>query len=94
VGKPPLKQPYGWFKGGPPTLAVSYNLRHPTPHASVHRVHLKPEVSVTFIETDKPQYKPGDDVKLRVLTINALLKPNLAKLEEVWIENPKGRCYD
>lgn len=30
---------------------------------------------VSFIETDKPMYKPGQEVKIRILTLKHDLKP-------------------
>ena len=45
---------------------------------------------VTFVETDKPVYKPGDRVRIRLLTVDALLKPVLGPIHLIWIENPAG----
>ena len=45
---------------------------------------------ITFVETDKPVYKPGDRVRIRLLTVDALLKPVLGPIHLIWIENPGG----
>ena len=45
---------------------------------------------VTFVESDKPVYKPGDRVRIRLLTVDAALKPVLGAIDRIWIENPGG----
>ena len=45
---------------------------------------------ITFAETDKPVYKPGDLVRIRLLTVDAALKPVDDVIKVVWIENPAG----
>ena len=45
---------------------------------------------VSFVETDKPVYKPGDRVRIRLLTVDAALKPVLGVVDQIWIENPGG----
>ncbi|XP_012276125.1 murinoglobulin-1 isoform X3 [Orussus abietinus] len=43
---------------------------------------------VTFVETDKPIYKPGQDVNIRILSLKHDLKPWKKPIPKVWIENP------
>ncbi|KAG7202424.1 hypothetical protein KM043_018735 [Ampulex compressa] len=43
---------------------------------------------ITFVETDKAVYKPGQDVNIRVLTLKHDLKPWKKQIPKIWIENP------
>ncbi|XP_029039421.1 murinoglobulin-1-like [Osmia bicornis bicornis] len=43
---------------------------------------------ITFVETDKPIYKPGQDVNIRILMLKHDLKPWKKLISKVWIENP------
>ena len=38
-------------------------------------VEIELDSLLTFVETDKPTYKPGQDVKIRILTLMHDLKP-------------------
>ncbi|KAK1341410.1 LOW QUALITY PROTEIN: hypothetical protein QTO34_017816 [Cnephaeus nilssonii] len=38
-------------------------------------VALVSEETVTFVQTDKPIYKPGEDVQIRIVTLNTKFKP-------------------
>ena len=51
---------------------------------------VKRQSLITFIQTDKPIYKPGQTVRFRILSIESDLRPKLEMIEEVWIENPSG----
>ena len=51
---------------------------------------VKRQSLITFIQTDKPIYKPGQTVKFRILSIESDLKPKFGMIPEVWIENPSG----
>ena len=51
---------------------------------------VKQQSLITFIQTDKPIYKPGQTVRFRILSIETDLKPKLGIISEVWIENPSG----
>jgi alpha-2-macroglobulin len=53
-------------------------------------IGLKRTSLLTFIQTDKPVYKPGQTVKFRILRVDQDLKPKLDHVDEVWIENPAG----
>ncbi|XP_033109447.1 murinoglobulin-1-like [Anneissia japonica] len=54
------------------------------------KVHVDPRNSKTFIQTDKPIYKPGQAVKFRILTLDQNLRPKLDMIEKVYIEAPNG----
>lgn len=45
---------------------------------------------ITFIQTDKPIYKPGDKVKFRILTVTQDLKPLKAEVDSVIVDDPQG----
>ncbi|XP_050576186.1 alpha-1-macroglobulin-like [Bombus affinis] len=51
-------------------------------------VEIEDDSLITFVETDKPTYKPGQDVKIRILMLMRDLKPSQKSIPEVWIENP------
>ncbi|KAK1121212.1 hypothetical protein K0M31_010519 [Melipona bicolor] len=51
-------------------------------------VEIELDSLLTFVETDKPTYKPGQDVKIRILTLMHDLKPWQKSIPEVWIESP------
>ncbi|XP_019489013.1 PREDICTED: ovostatin homolog 2-like [Hipposideros armiger] len=38
-------------------------------------VVITPEETVTFVQTDKPIYKPGENVQIRIVTLNTKFKP-------------------
>ncbi|XP_071965848.1 uncharacterized protein [Antedon mediterranea] len=54
------------------------------------KIFVEPRNSKTFIQTDKPIYKPGQTVKFRILTIDQNLHPKLDVIEKVYIEAPNG----
>ncbi|CAC5364883.1 LRP1 [Mytilus coruscus] len=63
--------------------------------STVTRVHVdSTEVEIhesaleTFIQTDKPIYKPGETVKFRAMTINRDLKPWTGMVPLVTVKNP------
>nr|BAJ05271.1 alpha-2-macroglobulin [Diadumene lineata] len=43
-----------------------------------------------FIQTDKPIYKPGQTIRMRVIGVDPTLKPLIGKVEHVTISNPSG----
>ncbi|CAL7935225.1 unnamed protein product [Xylocopa violacea] len=45
---------------------------------------------LTFVETDKPVYKPGQDVNIRILMLKHDLKPWKKAIPKAWIESPSG----
>ncbi|XP_011696887.1 PREDICTED: alpha-2-macroglobulin-like protein 1 isoform X2 [Wasmannia auropunctata] len=51
-------------------------------------VYIEHDSLITFVETDKPVYKPGQDVNIRILTLKHDLKPWKKTIPKVWIENP------
>lgn len=42
---------------------------------SEKEVYIEHDSHVTFVETDKPVYKPGQDVNIRILMVKHDLKP-------------------
>ncbi|GBN42467.1 hypothetical protein AVEN_85951-1 [Araneus ventricosus] len=60
-----------------------------------HKIEAEKEVLirhssvVTFIQTDKPIYKPGQTVRFRVLPLDSQLKPlELNKKGDIWVQDP------
>ncbi|XP_066592787.1 alpha-2-macroglobulin-like protein 1 isoform X2 [Prorops nasuta] len=51
-------------------------------------VYIEHDSLITFVETDKPVYKPGQDVNIRVLMLKHDFKPWKRVIPKVWIENP------
>ncbi|XP_055930370.1 alpha-1-inhibitor 3-like isoform X3 [Argiope bruennichi] len=51
-----------------------------------------PKENIYLIQTDKPIYKPGQEVKFRVLKLDRNLKPSDDEddIAEVYVEDPKG----
>ncbi|XP_076465640.1 alpha-2-macroglobulin-like protein 1 isoform X2 [Babylonia areolata] len=43
---------------------------------------------ITFVQTDKPMYKPGQKVKFRILTMTRNLRSRVGKIESVLIKDP------
>ncbi|ELT94944.1 hypothetical protein CAPTEDRAFT_228650 [Capitella teleta] len=50
-------------------------------------VEIRKKALLTFIQTDKPQYKP---VQFRILSVDTNLRPKTEPIFSVWIENPSG----
>lgn len=44
----------------------------------------------TFIQLDKPTYKPGDDIKYRIVTLDNYLKPYDPNQIKITLSSPKG----
>ncbi|XP_017795621.1 PREDICTED: murinoglobulin-1-like [Habropoda laboriosa] len=55
---------------------------------SKENVDIEPGSLLTFVETDKAIYKPGQDVNIRILMLKRDLKPLKTVIPKVWIENP------
>ncbi|XP_018342836.1 PREDICTED: alpha-2-macroglobulin-like protein 1 isoform X2 [Trachymyrmex septentrionalis] len=51
-------------------------------------IYIEHDSLITFVETDKPVYKPGQDVNIRILMLKHDLKPWKKTIPKVWIENP------
>ncbi|CAL1538258.1 unnamed protein product [Lymnaea stagnalis] len=43
---------------------------------------------ITFVQTDKPMYKPGQTVKFRVFTLMSNLKPRLGQIKSIYVKDP------
>ncbi|KAG8172102.1 hypothetical protein JTE90_000161, partial [Oedothorax gibbosus] len=56
------------------------------------KVRIRRSSVITFVQTDKPVYKPGQTVRFRILPLNRQLTPldPDAAIGEVWIEDPSG----
>ncbi|XP_072038714.1 uncharacterized protein [Amphiura filiformis] len=54
------------------------------------KVQIRTLGSDTFIQTDKPIYKPGQTVYFRIMTLDQELKPDTSAFSEIWIEAPNG----
>ena len=50
----------------------------------------KPNNYFSLIETDKPTYKPGDKVRMRILTINFQMKPIATLFKQVFVIDASG----
>ncbi|PNF16410.1 Murinoglobulin-1 [Cryptotermes secundus] len=55
---------------------------------SVKEVHIQHDPYIVLIQTDKPVYKPGQEVKFRILTLTHDLMPVAGTISRVWIESP------
>nr|BAK64111.1 alpha-2 macroglobulin [Hasarius adansoni] len=54
-------------------------------------IHIRHNTILTFIQTDKPLYKPGQTIRFRVLPMDNQLKPLDANtMGDIWIEDPSG----
>lgn len=72
-------------------LAFSYSGKT---FRQIKPVKIKETELKTFIETDKSVYKPNENVRFRILTIDHNLIPINKEIHKVWIENPTGsRLY-
>uniref|UniRef100_A0A1B6KU32 TEP1-F n=1 Tax=Graphocephala atropunctata TaxID=36148 RepID=A0A1B6KU32_9HEMI len=53
-------------------------------------VSLQTNPLVVLVSTDKPVYKPGQDVNFRVLSLSHKLKPHGKQIPRIWVETPSG----
>ncbi|XP_037083953.1 ovostatin-like [Pollicipes pollicipes] len=51
-------------------------------------VSIKAFTLVTLIQTDKPRYRPGDKVLIRVISLRYDLTPIIENVPEVWVTSP------
>ncbi|XP_037083771.1 alpha-1-macroglobulin-like isoform X2 [Pollicipes pollicipes] len=51
-------------------------------------VGIKPFTLLTLIQTDKPRYRPGDKVLIRVISLRYDLTPLIENIPEVWVTTP------
>ncbi|XP_037083763.1 LOW QUALITY PROTEIN: murinoglobulin-1-like, partial [Pollicipes pollicipes] len=51
-------------------------------------VTIKSFTLVTLIQTDKPRYRPGDKVLIRVISLRYDLTPIIENVPEVWVTSP------
>ncbi|CAG0898545.1 unnamed protein product [Darwinula stevensoni] len=53
-------------------------------------VNIREYQNLLFVQTDKSLYLPGQDVRFRILVLDAALKPLDDQVREVWVEDPSG----
>ncbi|XP_069609957.1 alpha-2-macroglobulin-like [Ranitomeya imitator] len=53
------------------------------------KVLVKKQLSKTFVQTDKPVYKPGQTVKFRILSLNEDFKPENILIPVVEVQDPE-----
>ncbi|XP_045443698.1 ovostatin homolog 2-like [Pipistrellus kuhlii] len=53
-------------------------------------VALVSEETVTFVQTDKPVYKPGEDVQIRIVTLNTKFKPVEEMYPLITLQDPQN----
>ncbi|XP_022095185.1 alpha-2-macroglobulin-like isoform X2 [Acanthaster planci] len=58
--------------------------------AAEKKVAIVKKESETYVQTDKPIYKPGQPVMFRVLTLDSDLKPDKTATSDIWVETPSG----
>lgn len=51
-------------------------------------VRIELDKLITFVETDKRVYKPGQNVNIRIVTLHYDWKPMTKTIPKIWIENP------
>ncbi|CAG0894419.1 unnamed protein product [Darwinula stevensoni] len=55
-----------------------------------NQVEIGSSPAITFIQTDKPLYQPGQKVQFRILTVDSSLHALDDQVREVWVEDPSG----
>ncbi|XP_078606811.1 alpha-2-macroglobulin-like isoform X3 [Branchiostoma floridae x Branchiostoma japonicum] len=53
-------------------------------------LRISKKATSTFISTDKPIYKPGQKVQMRILTLKQDLRPYTENIDMVWLEDNSG----
>ncbi|XP_043212841.1 murinoglobulin-2-like [Amphibalanus amphitrite] len=75
----------------PDTLRASYiYLKVDNDYAAWSKVRVEPKVLVTLVQTDKAKYRPGQTVKLRVLSLRQDFTALDDTIKEIWITAPEG----
>ncbi|XP_043202427.1 alpha-1-inhibitor 3-like [Amphibalanus amphitrite] len=75
----------------PETLKASYIYVKVQGKAAVwSKVRVEPKVLVTLVQTDKAKYRPGQTVKLRVLSLRQDFTALDDTIKEIWITAPEG----
>ncbi|KAF0306860.1 Alpha-2-macroglobulin-like protein 1 [Amphibalanus amphitrite] len=75
----------------PDTLRASYiYLKVDNDYAAWSKVRVEPKVLVTLVQTDKARYRPGQTVKLRVLSLRQDFTALDDTIKEIWITAPEG----
>lgn len=63
-------------------------LQNETDVFTVSKVKVEGKNLITFVQTDKPIYKPGQTVKFRILTMKRDLRSRVGKIQEVYVIDP------
>ncbi|XP_043212353.1 alpha-2-macroglobulin-like [Amphibalanus amphitrite] len=75
----------------PETLKASYIYVKVQGKTAVwSKVRVEPNVLVTLVQTDKAKYRPGQTVKLRVLSLRQDFTALDDTIKEIWITAPEG----
>ncbi|KAF0290469.1 Murinoglobulin-2 [Amphibalanus amphitrite] len=75
----------------PETLKASYIYVKVQGKTAVwSKVRVEPKVLVTLVQTDKAKYRPGQTVKLRVLSLRQDFTALDDTIKEIWITAPEG----
>ncbi|KAM0729472.1 Alpha-2-macroglobulin-like protein 1 [Formica fusca] len=83
-----LAVPFTRYFNGRLRLKIKFD-KHPDYIVETEKkVYIEHDSLITFVETDKPVYKPGQDVNIRILMLKHDLKPWKKTIPKVWIENP------
>lgn len=59
-------------------------------HEKVFNISRNVKKSYIFVQLDKPIYKPGDEIKFRIISLNNTLQPFKPDNVNVTLYNPKG----
>ncbi|KAI4503310.1 hypothetical protein M0802_001532 [Mischocyttarus mexicanus] len=83
-----LMVPSTKYSNGRLRLKMKFD-KHPDYSVDTEKgVYIEHDSIITFLETDKPVYKPGQDVNIRILMLKHDLKPWKKRIPKIWIENP------
>ncbi|XP_070176474.1 alpha-2-macroglobulin-like protein 1 isoform X1 [Littorina saxatilis] len=66
------------------------NLQDDTRTLATSQVQVLGNNLITFVQTDKPMYKPGQTVKFRILTMTRNLRARVGEIETVFIKDPNS----
>ncbi|RLU16697.1 hypothetical protein DMN91_010765 [Ooceraea biroi] len=83
-----LAVPYTKYFNGRLRLKIKFDKYPDYVVETEKEVYIEHDSIITFVETDKPVYKAGQDVNIRVLMLKHDLKPWKKTIPKIWIENP------
>nr|XP_031846680.1 murinoglobulin-1-like [Nomia melanderi] len=82
-----LMVPSTKYLSGRLRLRISFDNHNYTVDSEI-KCFIEHDSLLTFVETDKSVYKPGQDVNIRILMLKHDLKPWKESIPKVWIDNP------